>query len=86
MVLLVFFMISLVITVCLYLRVRELQQKARTAARDAGGATDEADYDTKLDISDRSSNSVNNPMGEDDDDLTTIELNNLKAEYLSDDM
>lgn len=87
MVLLVFFMISLVITVCLYLRVRELQQRHKSGgSAGGGGAYDDAeDYDTKLDISDRSDRSVGNPMADDDDDdLTTIELNNLKAEYLND--
>lgn len=89
MVLLVFFMISLVITVCLYLRVRELQQRQKSGGSSGGGSSydDEnaMDYDTKLDISDRSERSVGNPLaGDDDDDLTTVELNNLRAEYLND--
>ena len=78
-------MISLVLTVCLYLRVKELQNKMKSTSEGSGGMMDEADYDTKLDISDRSSSSIGNPLADDEDGLTTIELNSLKAEYLRDD-
>ena len=96
LVMLIFFIISLVVTVCLYLRLRELQEKNgsdNSFQSRSEAERDGVDYDTRLDISDRSENSrdVHNPMDNhgssadaDGDELTTIELNILKQEYLND--
>ena len=96
MVLLGVFMISLVLVVCLYLRVRELEDRKRGSDGDesAGNEFNDGgvDYDTKLDISDRSERSTSNPLGytdgSDDDEITEINLDTittLKAEYLDGD-
>lgn len=100
LVMLVFFIISLILVVCLYLRVRELEEKEKSGGGDSSGGSPRGgrsgdsgvDYDTRLDISDRSTNSseeVRNPLDDDDhnmtgDVLTTIELNSLKQQYLDD--
>ena len=104
LVMLVFFIISLTLTVCLYLRVRELEEKVGDSGSDGMGSSgagrrgrntvDEdgaVDYDTRLDISDRSTSSeIRNPIdnsyseADGDEPMTTIELNNLKQQYLDD--
>lgn len=93
LVMLVFFIISLTLVVCLYLRVRELEEKKGRddfPSSQAGGEGG-VDYDTRLDVSDRSTNSSevrnplddrNNTFDEDGDVMTTIELSNLKHQYL----
>ena len=90
----------MILVVCLYLRVRELEEKEKSGGGDSSGGSPRGgrsgdsgvDYDTRLDISDRSTNSseeVRNPLDDDDhnmtgDVLTTIELNSLKQQYLDD--
>lgn len=82
-IMIVLFIISVIVSVCLYLRLRELEyHQNKGNGRDGDfGRGEEDSFDTKLDISDR--DVTHNPMNGDEDEedeggdgdkLTTIEL------------